>query len=35
LLETLRITLQEALEFNKQEAIKSAGENYQEEQIAV
>ncbi len=35
LLETLKITLQEALEFNKQEAIKSAGENYQEEQIAV
>ena len=35
LLESLRITLQEALEFNKQDAIDSAGGNYQEEPIAV
>jgi predicted RNase H-like HicB family nuclease len=35
LLESLRITLREALEFNKQDAIAAAGENYQEEQIAV
>ena len=35
LLETLRITLQEALEFNKQDALSSAGDNYQEELIAV
>ena len=35
LLESLKITLQEALEFNKQEAIAAAGGNYQEEQIAV
>jgi len=35
LLETLRVTLQEALEFNRQDAIDAAGENYQEEQIAV
>ena len=35
LLETLRITLEEALEFNTQEAIDAAGTNYQEAQIAV
>jgi len=35
LLETLRITLQEALEFNKQEAVNAAGDNYQEIGIAV
>lgn len=35
LLETLKITLQEALEFNKQDALASVGESYQEELIAV
>jgi predicted RNase H-like HicB family nuclease len=35
LLESLRITLREALEFNKQDAIVAAGESYQEERIAV
>lgn len=35
LLETLRITLREALEFNRQDAIAAAGRNYQEERIAV
>jgi predicted RNase H-like HicB family nuclease len=34
LLESLRITLREALEFNKQDAIVAAGESYQEERIA-
>lgn len=33
LLESLRITLQEALEFNKQDAIAAAGKGYQEERI--
>ncbi|MBI3934012.1 MAG: type II toxin-antitoxin system HicB family antitoxin [Acidobacteria bacterium] len=35
LLESLRITLQEALELNRQDAIAAAGGNYQEERIAV
>ena len=35
LLETLRITLQEALELNRQDAITAAGGGYQEEQISV
>ncbi|OFW38995.1 MAG: hypothetical protein A3J28_12460 [Acidobacteria bacterium RIFCSPLOWO2_12_FULL_60_22] len=35
LLESLKITLQEALEFNRQEAITAAGGNYQEQQITV
>jgi hypothetical protein len=35
LLESLRVTLQEALEFNREEALKAAGENYREEKIAV
>ena len=35
LLESLRITLRETLEFNRQDAIAAAGGNYQEEQIAV
>lgn len=35
LLETLKTTLLEALEFNKEEAIAAAGEGYQEEQIAI
>lgn len=35
LLETLKITLQEALEFNRQVAIEAAGANYQEERVAI
>ena len=35
LLDTLRITLQEALEFNRGEAIDAAGSNYDEELIGV
>ncbi len=35
LLETLKITLQEALEFNRQEALSAAGANYQELSIAI
>ena len=35
LLESLRVTLQEALDLNRQDAIAAAGGNYQEEQIAV
>jgi predicted RNase H-like HicB family nuclease len=35
LLETLRITLKEALEFNRLEAIEAAGEGYDEESIAL
>lgn len=35
LLESLRITLREALEFNRQDAIAAADGNYQEESIAV
>lgn len=35
LLDTLRITLQEALDLNRQEAIATAGEEYQEERIAL
>ena len=35
LLESLKITLQEALEFNRQDALAAAGGNYQEERIAV
>ena len=35
LLESLRITLQEALEFNRKEAIAAAGGNFQEKPIAV
>ena len=35
LLESLRITLQEALEFNRQDAIAAASENYREEKIAI
>jgi predicted RNase H-like HicB family nuclease len=33
LLESLKITLEEALEFNRQDAIAAAGDKYQEEQI--
>ena len=35
LLVTLRLTLQEALEFNRREAVEAAGLGYQEELIAV
>ncbi len=35
LLETLKITLLEALEFNRAEAIEAAGKNYQQEKIAI
>jgi predicted RNase H-like HicB family nuclease len=35
LMESLKVTLQEALEFNRQEALAAAGKNYREEKIAV
>lgn len=35
LLESLRVTLQEALEFNREEALKAAGQNYREEKLAI
>jgi predicted RNase H-like HicB family nuclease len=35
LLESLKITLREALDFNRKEAIAAAGPNYEEELIAV
>ncbi len=35
LLETLRVTLREALEFNRREAKAAAGLEYEEERIAV
>lgn len=35
LLETLRITLREALELNRQDALSAAGPQYQVEKIAV
>jgi predicted RNase H-like HicB family nuclease len=35
LLESLRITLKEALELNKKEALSAAGRGFQEETIAV
>jgi predicted RNase H-like HicB family nuclease len=35
LLQSLKITLQEALEFNRQDAISAAGSNYQELAIAI
>ncbi len=35
LIETLKITLTEALAFNREDAISAAGSDYQEEQIAV
>ncbi len=34
LLESLKVTLREALEFNKQDATAAAGDDYQEERIA-
>ena len=33
LLETLRITLQEAVDFNRREALEAAGEEFEEESI--
>jgi len=35
LLESLKITLREALEFNRQDALAAAGANYQELAIAI
>ena len=35
LLDTLKITLQEALEFNRREAIDAAGEDFEETAIAI
>lgn len=35
LLESLKITLREALEFNRQDAVELAGVDYEEELIAV
>jgi len=35
LMETLKVTLEEALEFNRQDAITAAGSDYYEEQIAL
>jgi predicted RNase H-like HicB family nuclease len=34
LLESLRVTLEEALEFNRQDAVSAAGDSYEEELIA-
>lgn len=35
LLETLEVTLREALELNRQDALSAAGSGYQEEKIAL
>ena len=35
LVETLRLTLREALEFNRQEALSSAGADFQKQKIAI
>jgi predicted RNase H-like HicB family nuclease len=35
LMESLKITLREALEFNRQEAVTAAGNDYEAEQIAI
>jgi len=35
LLESLRVTLQEAIEFNRQEALEAAGDSFEETQVAV
>ena len=35
LIETLKVTLKEAVEYNRKDAIESAGLNYREEKIAV
>jgi predicted RNase H-like HicB family nuclease len=35
LMESLKVTLREALGFNKKEAIRAAGKNFQEEKITI
>ena len=35
LMESLKVTLKEALEFNKQDALAAAGTDFQEEKIAL
>ncbi|MEK7277676.1 MAG: type II toxin-antitoxin system HicB family antitoxin [Chloroflexota bacterium] len=35
LIESLKVTLREALKFNREDALAAAGRNYQVEQIAV
>jgi len=35
LMESLKVTLKEALEFNKQDALTAAGSDFQEEKIAL
>ena len=35
LLETLKVTLKEALEFNRQEAIRAAGTDFNEEPLTI
>ena len=35
LLESLRVTLQETIEFNRQEALEAAGDSFEETQVAV
>jgi predicted RNase H-like HicB family nuclease len=35
LVETLRLTLREALEFNRQEALAAAGADFQKQKIAI
>jgi predicted RNase H-like HicB family nuclease len=35
LIQSLKVTLKEALEFNRQEALGAAGSNFEEEPIAV
>jgi hypothetical protein len=35
LLESLRITLKEALDFNRRDALEAAGQGYEEESIAL
>ena len=35
LLESLKVTLKEALEFNRNEAISAAGQNFKEEKITI
>ncbi len=35
LLESLQVTLREALEMNRSEALRSAGDDYEEQEIAV
>jgi predicted RNase H-like HicB family nuclease len=35
LLETLKVTLKEALEFNRRDALSAVGKDFREEQIAI